>query len=400
MKTGKIILLISILSLAFSAQAFGIGKKSSKKGYIKPEDVHVTISPAAQQKAENLYESVRKDYSQGKITADQVVEKAMYHNTWSPELAARCLQLVADKNARAMAELGHMYTYFQTAYMFPNKESEGLRLMETAANAGDKKAADYLGIYYNSKKKYDKAWKYFQSAGSNHIPAALTVMGEMYDGGKGVKKDRTKALEYYRQAALAGDLNGTNKYGASLQRQWYGKVNMPDAFFWTYISGELGNDFSRSNLKLPIRGQRFGDDVHTAFMRNSLTLADSFNDQYGHALQQEPIYIEGYKVGLSPRKQLAEKGDAWSLFYLGSMSYNNEFLKRSDEFVQKCYQPIVDYNLALPQDALAVVYERLSDIYRNSNEIKKDASKADSYARKAADLGSVAAYKIVEKIPE
>ena len=394
----KAFLIISILSLAITGQAIGKNNSTGRR-YISPEEVHVTISPAARQKANDLYESLHKAYSQGRLSSDAVVDKALYHMVWSPELAARCLQLVVEKNDQAKAELGHLYTFNKTAYMFPGKETEGLQLMEAAANAGNKKASDYLGIYYNGKKDYDKSWKYFRAAGPDNIPYARTIMGEMYDKGHGVKKDLAKARECYRQAAMLCDAKGAAKYGSVLQRQWYGKVNMPDAFFWTYIAGDLGDDFSRSNLQLPLRGERFGDDQHTALIRNGLTLANGFNDEVGHPLKDEPIYKDGYKVGVLARGVEAEKGDEWSLFYLGNMSYNDEFLNHSGDFIRQCYEPIIASG-KLPTPAMALVYERMGDLYRKGDGVKVNPAKAAEYTRKAADLGSLAAYKIVENIPD
>lgn len=398
-KMKKTLLLISILTLAFTVQATGKSQKSSQKRYITAEEVHETVSPAARQKADALYESVRKAYTSGKLTSDGVVDKALYHSVWSPELAARCLQLVSDKNVKAMTELGYLYTYYKTAYMFPGKESEGVRLLKTAADKGNKKAMDYLGIYYNRNKNYDKAWKYFKAAGPDNIPFALTVIGEMYEDGKGVKKDRPKAREYFSRATAKGDHRGAEKYGSALSRQWYGDVNMPDAFFWSYIAGELGDDIARSNLRLPIRGERYGDDTQTAFVRNSFILTDAWNDKYGHGITAEPIYQEGFKVGLAQRGLAADKGDPWSLFYLGSMSYNDEFLNRSDKLIAECYEPLVTDG-SLPASAMAVVYERLGDMYRHGRGVKANATKAAEYTRKAASLGSLAAYKIVEQIPD
>ena len=148
MKMKSATILVSMLACAMSVQAVSLNNKSSQRRYITPEEVHVTVSPAAKQKAESIYNSVRSAYSQGKLSADGVVDKALYHGVWSPELAARCLQLVSDKSNRAKAELGYLYTFNKTAYMFPNKQAEGLRLMEAAANAGNKKAAFIYGIIY------------------------------------------------------------------------------------------------------------------------------------------------------------------------------------------------------------------------------------------------------------
>lgn len=395
----KAVLLISILMLGLSGQAAGKIQPASQKRYITPEEVHVTVSQAALQKRDALYESVRKAYAQGKLTADGVVDKALYHKVWSPEVAERCLRLVSDKNNRAKAELGLLYTNNKTAYLFPGKEAEGVTLLESASRAGNKNAADYLGIYYNSQKNYDKARQYFEVSAPDNLPQALTVIGEMYAGGHGFKKDRSKAIEYYKRAANLGDKSGAAKCGSALQSQSYGKVNMPDAFFWSYIAGELGDDITRSNLQLPLRGERFGDDQHTAFILNSLILGDSWNSHYGKKIQLTPIYQEGFKAGLSGRDTKAENGDEWSLFYLGSMSYNDEFLNRNDELVSKCYQPIIASG-KLPKPALALVYERMADLYRQGKGVKADAAKAAEYDRKAANYGSLAAYKRVEKIPE
>ena len=116
--------------------------------------------------------------------------------------------------------------------------------------------------------------------------------------------------------AQSGNASGAQKYGAALQKQWFGKVNMPDAFVWTYIAGDLGSDFARTNLQLPLRGERFGDDKQTAFMLNSFALTNSWNDKYGNNIAANPIYKEGFKQGLAARDEAAEKGDPWSLFYL------------------------------------------------------------------------------------
>ncbi len=397
MKLRIAILVFSVLALSFLLPAYG--KKSSQRRYITPQEVHVTVSPEAKHKADALYESVRSAYLQGKLSPEGVVDKALYHKIWSPELAARCLQLVADKNTDAKAELGYLYTFFKTAYLFPGKEAEGVRLLESSAANGNKKANDYLGIYYCGKNDYKNALKYFYAVGLDHIPYALTLIGGMYEEGHEVKKDRAKAREYYQRAASLGDAAGAQKYGYALQRGWFGTVDMPDAFFWTYIGGDLGSDFARSNLLLPIRGERFGDDVHTAFIRNGMTLVDAWNDEYGDKLKAEPIYQKGYKVGLPKRTQAAQKGDDWSLFYLGSMSYNDEFLNHSGEFIKNCYEPLIASG-KLPDSALALVYARLGDIYRKGDGVKADATKAREYTTKAAKLGSLEAYKIVENIPD
>ncbi|MDE5808864.1 MAG: SEL1-like repeat protein, partial [Muribaculaceae bacterium] len=71
----------------------------------------------------------------------------------------------------------------------------------------------------------------------------------------------------------------------------------------------------------------------------------------------------------------------------------------SGDFIRQCYEPIIETE-KLPEPALALVYERMADLYRKGDGVKIDKTKADRYTRKAADYGSLAAYKIIEQIPE
>ena len=394
----KIFTLIFILTLALSMQAVTKGDRTSG-GAKSVVSSSRTLTPAAQHKADAIYESLSRSYAQGKVSADGVVDKALYHKVWSPELAERCLRLVSDNNPRAMAELGLLYTYYKTAYMFPDKEADGVRLMETAARAGNKDASDYLGVYYNRKGDYKKAAQYFEVAAPNNNPLALHAIGGMYDSGHGYKKNFVKARDYYRKAAMKGHGASAAKYGLELQRQRYGGIDMPGAFMWLYIGGDLGDDTARSNLELPLRGERFGDDAHTEFMRHALALGDAWNANYGKKFGATPLYIDGFKAGLDGYSKAAKNGDEWSLFYLGSMSFNDEFLNQNDELILECYEPLIASG-KLPKNVLALVYERMAEMYRNGRGVKVDKAKAADYTRKAADYGSLTAYKIIENIPD
>ncbi|MBD5246306.1 MAG: sel1 repeat family protein [Barnesiella sp.] len=388
----KIFLLISMLVLVLSAQGAGRNNKNTQTS-------RNTMSAAAQAKSESLYQAVRKAYGSGQLSADGVVDKALYHNVWSPQLAERCLLLVSSSNPRAMAELGHLYTDFHTAYLFPGKEAEGVRLLQTASNQGNHDASDYLGVYYCQKDQYDKAKDEFNKAFPNNNPLALKYIAGMYDSGHGVKKDYSKAREYYRQSAMKGNAGAAAKYGLKLQRDFYGTVDMPAAFEWIYIGGDLGDDSARSNLELPLRGERFGDDQRTALMRRALAIGEEWNNMHKTKLRTSKLYNEGFAGGLSSMGKKAQSGDQWANFYLGSMSYNNEFLNRRYELVLECYEPLIKSN-TLPKPALALVYERLGEMYRNGHGVKANKTKAAQYTRTAANLGSLPAYKIIENIPD
>lgn len=387
---------ILLLIVAVSIPAVGRDKTMRLKGNnISTQQVS---QKSSQRKADAYFESVREQYSKGKISADSVVNLALYHKAWSPELAERCLLLAADKgNPRAMTELGLLYTHYTTAYLFPGKTAEGVKLLETAANKGNNDAYDYLGVYYQLNNDFKKARKYFEVGGHDNNAMALCIIGGMYEEGQGYKKDAKKACEYYRQSALKGNANGASKYGYSLQRPWFGNVSLPDAFFWFYVAGDLGNDAARSNLWLPLRGERFGDNLHTLLAQKSFALVEKGHE--GQSFSGEPLYKEGFLVGIKDREKAAEEGDDWSRFYLGSMNYNDDFLNQNYARAISYYEQIAK-NDKLPAPLLAVVYERLGDMYRNGKGVKANPAKAEAYTIKAAKYGSLPAYKILENITD
>lgn len=355
----SITLLSALLIAAVSTPVFA-GESPWKllKGQKLPAKTtaNATSAKTTNAKADQIYESVRQKYAQGSISADKVVDLALYHKVWSPELAARCLQLVSDGNTRAKTELGLLYTHFTTAYLFPGKGAEGEQLLKTAAAAGSNDAYDYLGIYYHLNKKYKEARQCFEANGHPNNGMALCIIGGMYEDGTGYKKSARQACDYYRQSALTGYANGATKYAYSLQRPWFGNVSLPDAFFWFYVAGDMGNDASRSNLWLPLRGERYGDDFSTLLARKSLEVAEKGHQ--GQSFSQEPLYKEGFLKGIKDREKAAETGDDWSRFYLGSMNYNDDFLNRNYERALYYYEPIAK-NGKLPAPLMAVVCERL-----------------------------------------
>lgn len=393
----KILPLLCLLIIAVAAPAVGRDKVTSRllKGNKTAQSASVN---ANQGRADAIYESVRKPYSEGKISADSVVSLALYHKVWSPQVAERCLRLVADTgNPRAMTELGLLYTHYTTAYLFPGHAAEGVKLLESAAKAGSDDAYDYLGIYYQLNNDFKKARQCFEAEGHKNNAMASVIIGGMYEDGKGYKKSAVKACENYRAGALGGDPNSASKYAYSLQRPWFGDVSLPDAFFWFYIAGDLGNDAARSNLWLPLRGERFGDDLHTWLAQRSLALVEEGHK--GQSFSGEPLYKDGFLVGLKDREKAAEGGDDWSRYYLGSMNYNDDFLDHNYARALYYYEPVAK-NGKLPRQLLAVVHERLGEMYREGKGTKADKAKADYHTRLAASYGSLPAYKIVENIPD
>lgn len=344
------------------------------------------------QKQDSIYNSIVSLYSTGKISADSVVSLALYHKGASPEVADRLLRkIITADNLRCATELGQLWAFTPGL----KREKDGVKLLQAAANDGYSDANAYLGLYYYNRNDFKKAKTYFDKCDPYKFGFAATALGGMYLQGKGVKKDPAKAREYFHQAALNGYARGTSLYGHNLRASAAGPIDYPEAFFWLYIAGDLGDDTARTTLYLPLTGENFGegeaaDDDRTAL--GWISIVQSAKD-----MKSDPLYKNGFLTGLKAKEAAADKGDDWARFYLGGMNYNGEFLDRNYAQALKYYEPIAR-NGKLPRTELAIVNSRLAKMYRDGMGVKANASKASRYAKAAANYGSLDAYKTAEHI--
>lgn len=342
-------------------------------------------------KANVIFESVQRSYSHGNISADSLVNLALYHKVRNLEVAVRCLRLAADEgNPRAMTELGVIYTFSPA---FTSHADEGVKLLKAAANAGYKEADGYLGYYYFQNSKFDDALKYLEAAVPFTMGIEYATLGSMYLQGKGVKESGAKARENFHQSAMLGLPRGMSLYASLLGTKNGGAINYPDAFFWFYIAGELGDNYSRVMLYRPMLPQEQTGNEVSNDARSALAWIEAVHS--GKSMKNEPIYKDGFLKGLKTRELAAEKGDDWSRFYLGGMNYNGDFLNQNYAQALRYYEAIAR-NDSLPRPMLALVHERLADMYRDGKGTRKDSTLADRHTHIAASYGSLPAYNLTE----
>ncbi|MDE6536238.1 MAG: sel1 repeat family protein [Muribaculaceae bacterium] len=233
--------------------------------------------------------------------------------------------------------------------------------LESAAKAGSGEAADYVGFYYFRNGDYDKAKKWFDSRRNDHEGFAYAALGSMYLEGKGVREDGAKARENYHQSALKGYSRGMSLYANLLGTKNGGKLNYPDAFFWHYIAGELGENYSRVMLYRPRLSEPAANGEVAQDAQQALVWIEAVHK--GKSMKNEPIYKDGFLRGLKEHESAAEGGDDWSRFYLGSMNYHGDFLNQNLNRAAYYYEPIIR-NGKLPAQVLEIVSKRLKEIRR------------------------------------
>lgn len=378
--------------LALASVAVSVSAATSAYSLSYPRNIRNAAPVASSQKSiDAVYQSASHDYQQGKLSADDIVELALYHKAAHPDLAAQLLKLTGSNgHPRSAAELGVIFAFTPE---YAGRDADGVKLLEAAAKAGYKPANEYLGLYYFNHGDIDKAKACFDAAAPMEFGFGYTALGSMYLEGKGVREDGAKARENYRQAALKGYPRGAALYGFNLRTNNGGKLSYPDSFFWLYIAGDLGDDAARTTLYLSPRGEKRGNSETAKGALEALQWIAKV--QTGKNIKNEPIYKDGFVPSLKEREKAAEAGDDWARFYLGSMNYNGEFLSQNYSRAIHYYEPIAA-NAKLPRAVLALVNERLAKMYREGHGTKANAEKAMQYARQAAKYGSLSAYQLVE----
>ena len=103
-----------------------------------------------------------------------------------------------EKNAGAQLLLGVIY---YKAMDVPVDEEKGIKLIELAAESGEKMAVRTLGDIAREKGDIEKSFIYYQKAAEKEDRKALYNIGIMYLRGIGTEKNEKMAREYIYQAA-------------------------------------------------------------------------------------------------------------------------------------------------------------------------------------------------------
>lgn len=91
------------------------------------------------------------------------------------------------------------------------------------------------------KNDYDQAVRLLKPLADKRQPEALYVMGRLILDGKGVKKNATRAAEFFRLAAEGGDLSAMNSWATALASGEGVPRNYREAARWFRKAAEQGH---------------------------------------------------------------------------------------------------------------------------------------------------------------
>ena len=124
-----------------------------------------------------------------------------------------------------------------------NKEENKKKNMERV-KANDPAAMRHMGGQYYDKRNYESAVEYLTKAAELGDSIAHFLLGMMYKNGRGMKKDKEKAVYHYEKAAMGG--HPTARYNLGCHEGNIGNIERAVKHF--IIASNLGHDKSTKEL--------------------------------------------------------------------------------------------------------------------------------------------------------
>lgn len=99
-----------------------------------------------------------------------------------------------------------------------------------------------------AEKNQDEAFRLCTLAAAKDVPAALDMLGWMYQSGTGTAKDLNQAFRLYERAATLGHANGQNNAGYMYENGWGVARDYQQAMHWYRLAAAQGHAWAEWNL--------------------------------------------------------------------------------------------------------------------------------------------------------
>jgi TPR repeat protein len=333
----------------------------------------------------------------GNATA-QMVAADLYEEGWGVE---------ADRQqalTMLMASAGQGFVPAQMALAEEFRWGEGLapqdiakarEWYEKAAGRGLALAQARLGDTYHydlgdgSKPDYALAYRYYGLAASQKEPSALYGLGLLYRAGLGVTADRSRAHQYFVDAAELGYLDAlVDLGGAYLNGDDFVATDYAKALDYLGRAAEQNDVYATSSLGYMYQ---FGlgtdqDYARAAELYQSAALrGDAYAQGNLGYLYQEGLGVpQDYARSAGYYQLAADQGDAYAQGGLGYLYLEGLGVTKDEARAAGLFQQAADQGSAFAQYNLGYLYE-------SGLGVGKDAGKALALYEQAAAGGDLAA---------
>lgn len=288
-------------------------------------------------------------------------------------------------------------------------------LFEKAANAGNSAGMYNLGECYNDgigiSKDLSKALYWIQKAADMNNSKAMCYLGELYKSGRGVSQDYSKAFFWYQKSAETGDSNGMYNTAKCYQTGRGVLKNPAQSVFWFQKSAEAGNTHGMYNLaKLYISGrgvsqdytkakiwlQKAADAGNNAAMK---MLGDLYMDGNGvlQDFDEAKIWYQkavewGNREVIDVLKEITYKSSYSKANFRSQAEISQDIRKKIEEandfYEKEDYKRAAEIYLSLKEsDLTPEAMYRLGILYEEGNGVARDDAQAVYWYQVAANAG-------------
>ena len=229
-----------------------------------------------------------------------------------------------------------------------------LREWTPLAEQGDASAQTILGWMYQKGKgvpqDYKTAVKWYGLAAEQGYALPQYNLGNKYAYGQGVPQDYKTAVKWYRLAAEQGYADAQYNLGVMYDNGWGVPQDNVDSYMWYNLAASSGN--KGAVTKGDIVAKRMTPADITSAQNLALLMQIDPNFQNGVTASQRGDFA----TNLREWTPLAEQGDAVAQFNLGVMYNQGQGVPQDNKTAVKWYKFAAEQGHASAQHYLGVMY--------------------------------------------
>lgn len=266
--------------------------------------------------------------------------------------------------------------------------AKSVEYLSLAASAGDVYAAYQMGLILGEQEDYEGAAAFFNQSAEKGHPAAMAILGVMYDEGEGVQQDYQSAFIWYQKAAEHGHAGAMYNLGSMYYNGEGVTQDFTTAIQWFEKAAELGHpDAAHISGIQYFYGKGVIQDYAAAFQwfEKAATL-DHVNAMYdvGMSYYFGRGIVQNYHLAFQWLAIAANRDHMDAAFAVGAMYDKGEGV--AQDYLQAFQWFEKAANLGH-----AVAAFNLGSMYTNGEGVSPDGALAFQWFEKAASLGHPAA---------
>ena len=236
--------------------------------------------------------------------------------------------------------------------------------------------------------------KYVFNLAKRNDSFALNKLGNMYEEGKGVERDHSKAIEFYKKAAELGNSEAQCNYGVMLQEENDERKKTEGAQY-LHKSALQGNIHGMANYGIALK---YGDGVAenqeeaNKYLKKAADLGYSYAQvNYGYGLIDSDPTPDQIREGVKYIKMAIDQGDPDGYYTYGVLLKLGDVIEKNEEMSVQYFKIAADMG-----------YEKAIVEYANScyegKGCQQNKNAALQYYRMAYEKGNMELKPLIDEL--